>query len=376
MDVRIEALLQEDIDWEYLLRMAHRHKVAPLLYWHLDATCPEAVPENAFGRLRAHFRANSLRNLFLTKELLGIVNIFGAHGIPVVPYKGPALAASVYGNLMLREFNDLDVLVHRHDVPKAKELLASMGYQARYQLSHAQEAAFLRSQCEHPFKRKDGKSVVELHWEITDRHFFSFDTERLWSRLNRIPLGDDIVLNLSPEDMLLILCVHGSKHAWERLGWICDVAELVRVHQDMEWERIMAQASALGGQRMLLLGLFLAGDLLGTVLPGKVSQVVRTEPTAKALAKQLREQLFQETDYPAGFPQVHKGEAPAFHTLHLKARERLRDKIRYCVRKATTLSGEDWELLPLPKFLFPLYYVLRPIRLTKKYGPEILKRFL
>jgi hypothetical protein len=347
--------------------------MAPLLYWHLDATSPEAVPENALDRLRSHFRSNSLRNLFLAGELLRILNVFEAHGIPAVPYKGPSLAVSVYGDLALREFCDLDILVHRHDVPQAKEALASMGYQARYRLTGAQEAAFLRSQCEHPFMREDGKSIVELHWGVAEKHFFSLDTECLWGRLDRIPLGGGTVLNLSPEDMLLILCVHGCRHAWERLGWVCDVAELVRVCQDMEWEWVMARASALGGERMLLLGLSLASDLLEAALPEKVSQRLRGEPIVKTLAIGICEQLFRETDIPGGFLEGYEG-APAFHTLHVKLKERLRDKIRYFVLKAVTLRGEDWDLLPLPRFLFPFYYVVRPIRLIGKYGPRMFKR--
>jgi hypothetical protein len=364
------------MDWEHLLRTAHRHGVAPLLYWHLEATCSEAVSEDVLKRLRDRFRANSLRNLFLTEELLRILSAFEVHGLPAIPYKGPTLAASAYGNLALREFNDLDILVRRRDVPKAKAVLVSMGYQARYQLTPVQEAVFLRSQREHPFRREDGKSAVELHWSIVEKDFFPLDTERLWERLDQIPLGDGTVPNLSPEDMLLVLCVHGARHAWKRLEWICDVAELVRARQeDLEWEQLMAQAGSLGSERVLLLGLFLASDLLGAVLPEKVSQRVRSDKTVRVLAERAREQLFQETDLPAGLLEGHNG-GPAFHGSHLKVKERLRDKARYLIRKTTALRGEDWELLPLPRYLFPLYYVLRAIRLTGKYVPKVLKRLL
>jgi hypothetical protein len=126
---------------------------------------------------------------------------------------------------------------------------------------------------------------------------------------------------------------------------------------------------------MLLLGLFLANDLLGAALPQRVSHRVRADPTVAVLAEQVREQLFRETGGLAGLLKGRE-EAPAFHPLHLKVRERLRDKIRYCVLKATAMRGEDWELLPLPKLLFPLYSVIRPIRLARKYGLRISKRLL
>jgi len=375
-DVRIRALIREGTDWEYLLRTARRHGVASLLYRHLEAACPQAVPEEVFGTLRDHFRANSVRNLSLTGELLRLLDAFGAHGIPAVPYKGPALAVSAYGNLALREFIDLDILVHRQDVAKAREVLVYMGYRARYRLTGAQEEAFLRSKYEHPFTREDGKVVVELHWELAERHFLPFDNERLWERLEPVSLGGKDVPTFSPEDMLLILCVHGAQHAWERLGWVCDVAELIRVRQEgMGWDDIMAQASALGGERMLLLGLCLANDLLGVALPERVAQRVRADATAKALAEWTGEQLFGETDRPAGFLEGYKG-APAFHFLHLRVRESLWEKTRYFVRKATILTGEDWSLRRLPRVLFPLYYILRLVRLTKKYGPRLLKRVL
>ena len=62
---------------------------------------------------------------------------------------------------------------------------------------------------------------------VTPQHFL----ERLWERVGRVPLGGNSVPSFAPEDMLLILCVYGSKHTWGRLKWVCDIAELIRVHQ-------------------------------------------------------------------------------------------------------------------------------------------------
>jgi hypothetical protein len=374
MAVRIGALVREGMDWDYLLRMAHRHRMAPLLYWQLDAACLEAVPESVVHNLQEHFRANSLRNLALTRELLRILKAFESQGIPVVPYKGPVLAASVYRNLALREFGDLDILVHLHDILRAEELMASLGYMPQHQLTQAQEAATIRYGCERIFARHDGEIIVELHWRITPRRLsFPLDTECLWGRLQRGLLGGSTVLNLSPEDTLLILCAHGAKpnHRWERLGWICDVAELLRVCQeDIAWERLLARASALGGERMLLLGLALASDLPGVNLPEKVSQRVKIDSTVEAIAGQIRKGLFREDNGRTTFL-----EGSYFSPFYLRTRERLADKIRYCVRTAMTQTLEDWEFLPLPKALFSFYHALRLIRLTEKYGRRLLERF-
>jgi hypothetical protein len=349
---RIRSLIREGMDW------------------HLDVAYSETIPESALDHLQGHFRANSLRNLSLTAELLRILRTLRAHGIDAVPYKGPTLAASAYGNLALREFIDLDIMIRRQDVKNAKELLASLGYRPQHQLTPAQEAALIESRCEYAFVSDEGKGTVELRWEIAEHFSVGIAAEGLWSRLEQISLGGLNVPNLSPEDTLLILCAHGSKHLWERLAWVCDIAEQIRSHQDMKWEQVMVRASAMGGERMMLLGLFLASYLLGASLPEEVLRRVQADPAVEVLAEQVTEQLFGGVNGLAGlFGGAY------FHPLHIKMNERLQDKIRYCVRAVTTQTVEDWELLPLPNFLFPFYYVLRPIRLISKYGRRLLRHF-
>ena len=369
---RIRALLGREIDWSYLLSTALPHGMMPLLYWHLNATCSDAVPKTAMEQLRGHFHDNTRRNLFLTGELLRLLNLFEAQGISAIPYKGPALAASVYGNIALRNFSDLDVLVHRQVVPRAKELLISSGYQPAHQLTNAQEAAFLQYECEHLFTRDDGASIVELHWEIMPRRLsFPLDTELLWERLGSISFGGKVVPTLSPEDLLLILCAHGSKHLWERLAWICDVTGLIQAHWGMDWEWVVQQADTLGGSRMLSLGLLLARDLLGATLPEEVSQKVQADPVSRSLAADVRERLFSEAD---GQPGIF--EDSMFHPFCLRVRERLRDRVRYCIRSAMTPGEADWEFLSLPPLFSSLYYVLRPVRLTGKYGRRMVARYV
>jgi hypothetical protein len=133
------------------------------------------------------------------------------------------------------------------------------------------------------------------------------------------------------------------------------VAALLRLHQRMDWGRVLEQAEASGSLRILFLGLLLASDLLGTALPTGIAQRLQTDAVATRLGAQVCAQLFREAD----------SSPKAFETLRfrLRGRERLRDKLRYCVHRPTTLTAGDWALLRLADALFPLYYLLRPLRL-------------
>jgi hypothetical protein len=147
--------------------------------------------------------------------------------------------------------------------------------------------------------------------------------------------------------LLLILCVHASKDAWERLRYVCDVAELVHTHRDMDWRRVVERAGRLGSQRMLFVGLLLARDLLEMPLPEEVSRKAHADPAVQALVRRIGERLFQRIDHsPSRFAEV------PFRPIHMKMRERLRDKVRFLIRLATTHTVGDWMALPLPKPLF------------------------
>lgn len=375
---RIKTLLQQDIDWPNMIQMAESHKLPPLLYWSLNNTCPEAVPDAFMEQLRSMANATAYYNLFLAAELNRLLELLATRQIPALPFKGPVLAASAYGNLSLRQFDDLDILLHKHDFLRAKDLLLKQGYREMHQVTHEEEAAHLRSPRRYHcmFVRDDKKPIyVELHWGVTAKYFsFPLDHERLWKHLESVPLAGSMVLNIPAEELLLYLCVHGSKHLWGRLLWICDVAELIRSHQNLDWDKLVNHANAHGSKRMLFLGLFLASDLLGVELPKEVSNMIQADGVVKLLSERVRERLFRENQDADGF-----FEKPLFY---LKMREGLGDKARlvyyYCLKyflMAVTPNKLDQETMPLPGSVSFLYYLVRPVRLIKEYGKNPLKRF-
>lgn len=373
-DARIRKLLREPIDWEYLLRTAGEHGVLPLVSWRLGSF-PELIPEDVLESLRSIVQHNKLRNLLLAGELVKLLDLFRRHGIPAVSYKGPVLAASVYRNLALRKPGDLDLLMRREDVRRARDLLRARGYEPMIrpdlsvgQLDGGQEEAFFRFEREYGLTHGETGIDVELQWRIMPTQFtFPLEVEDLRKRLQQVSLGRTEIHTVSPEDLLLVLCVHGSKHFWERLQWVCDVAETLRAYREkMNWDELVGRASSLGCRRMLFLGLFLANDVLEVELPEEISQEVASDPVVEELAGEVYEWLFKE---PEDLRDLLEGSA--FCPFHFRVRERLQDRLLYWARTFVTPNCSDWLSVTLPVRLLSLYYVLRPLRLAGKYGKRL-----
>src|SRR2546427_4838564 len=106
---RLRSLIRGGIDWPYLLRQAEAHGVMPLLSWQLARNCLDAIPRPILDQLQKYYYSNARSNFLLTEELLRLLDLLTSHGIRAIPFKGPALAASVYGNIALRQFCDLDL---------------------------------------------------------------------------------------------------------------------------------------------------------------------------------------------------------------------------------------------------------------------------
>ncbi len=364
---RLRSLLGGKLEWDRVISLAEYHGLLPLLYWHLSQNLAAQAPSAVLFDLEGRFRHNAMRNLWRTGELLRILDLLSQNGIRAVPYKGPALASSLYGNPALREFYDLDLFLQAEDFPRAKEILLSAGYQPELSLTPSQERALLRSDCEYNFQSHDQATRLEVHWQVAPWHMaLSLDTGPWTQRLERSALEGASVFAFSPPDLLLILCVHGGKHCWQSLIWIADVAELLQAHPDLDWREALHQARRAGAERLLLLGLFLAHDLLAAPLQHELQQRVEHDPEVRFLAGRVVEHLFAS--------RTSRTAWEAFRFLQ-RSRERSVDRWRYLLRTVLTPTPAEWSVAALPAALFPLYVLLRLFRLGGKYSALAWRRW-
>ena len=185
--------------------------------------------------------------------------------------------------------------------------------------------------------------------------------EILWENVSTLSVAGRGVKIHAPEDLLLILCIHGGKHRWEHLGWLCDVAEMIRRYPDLDWAKVIHRASTLGARRILLVGLLLARNVLGAQVPNHVIREIQADHVVEELANQVQHSLTSETPLAVGETEQY----------YMGLRERPVDKARVAINQVKhylMLTARDREVLPLRGPLSGLLYVVRPFRLVWEYG--------
>jgi hypothetical protein len=318
----MQKLVHQPIDWQYLIDRSYQQGVMPLLYRNLEKHGSGLVPVDVLQTLRQMFFNNSQYSLLLTRELIQTFKLLHEHNIAAVPYKGPVLAAAVYGDVSLREYGDIDIVVRQEDILKAERLLLAQGYVHKDQMSEADKAAFLQSKHEHNFTfiHRVSDIMLELHWRITPRVTSLIEPKHFWQNLQSETLAGAPYLNLSLADWLPILCVHGSRHRWERLTWLCDIAEIMR-HQAIDWDAVIQRSQVLSCRRMLFLGVLLSHYILDAPLPDRVLQEMTADADVLKLVSTSYQQLLCE------MPVADRFLGKTIYQI--RASDRLQEKVLY-----------------------------------------------
>ncbi len=351
--------VEGNVDWDAFLALAERNRLFPLA--HRALTPCAGVPETVRSQLRSAYADNARHALLLAGELRRLMDALHAAGIPVLAYKGPALAVRAYGHLALRTYSDLDLLVVPEDEPAAGTVLRAHGYVSAYGFSPAQDAAFRRVDGDYPYHHPETGGLVELHARVSSTRFVAhLPTARLMARARSVPMGGGDVPAPEDDDLFIALCLHGAKHRWARLEWLACAAALA-VRAELDLASVVRRAGEMGARRTVLLALLLARDALGLVLPASVQASAETDRPLNGLADEARGLWF--------VPDAEHGQGtPANLRYTARLRDGIADRVRYAARWLFVPSPEDWAWVRLPDGLAPLSRVRRPLRLAARYS--------
>lgn len=356
---KIISLIDDKFDWQHLLDIASRHRLKPLLYYNLNAICPKLVHEDTLKELKDSFNANVCKNLMLTGELIKVLNLLESEGITAIPYKGPVLASMAYGNIGLREFRDLDIFIDKSDVLNAKNIIISQGYEL-YNPIKIEDSFYMKLEPEYQFINKNIGIIIEVKWKF-EGNFFSFsDSNNLSNKLNTFDFNIFKIKTFSPVNQLLILCIHSAKHDWSSLSWICDISEFIS-NGNIDLLETLKKAEKLGLKRILLINLSLARIFFDLELPDEILYCLNSNHYVKKFSFQIKKRLFEQNKSINLFEKFF---------LDLRKRENRFDSVKDCINGLTKPTYADFKEVPLPEFLFLLYYLIRPILLLKRYGKD------
>ena len=361
-DASIPGLLDRVEDWTYLLELARRQHVLPLLQDCLSTNGRRAGPQAVFWTLAQAVAMIQARNRQLARELVRLHRAAADAHIRLLSFKGPVLAAAYYGDIGLRQFGDLDVLVDRASSDRAEELFAGLGYRRARDFGF--EVSLINAR---------RRIAVDLHRAVSADNFpIALEFDGLWERREKVELGHGCAETLSTPDLVLVIGVEAARDARQgkaKLGKMSDLVHVLRALTDTEWAQIEREARRLDVRRVLWFASELASSLLRMPAP---RQVDLDAPPARLIP------FLRETEarvfHAQGAPPPSRRRGDVFH-FHL--RERWRDKLfPYALRvhRLVTPNVHDRSVIALPTALKPLYYLVRPVRLLIQYGGPRLRQ--
>lgn len=369
---QIKTILEQKLDWDSIINISYRNGVLPLISANLLQTFGDLLPPAIKEKLALQFHEHTQNNLFLTAKLLEIVHLLSDSEIPVLPFKGPTLAMRAYGNLSLRQFVDLDILVQPKHFDEAIKKLTENGYKTVGEVPRLKRKSFFfMSKKDIGLADEHLRVRIELHWKLSGAHFaLPFELNGLWDRLENQNLGGVQIKTTPFADLFIYLCLHGSRHGWERLAWICDLNELIRAEQksgkEIDWQTIKHQGKQLGCEKVVELGLFLINEFFGAKTDYPAWKEIENNETFRKIVSQVKIRIFSENSTTT--------EIGDWYLYHLTLKEKKTDKLKlhfhyflWYLRLLITPNSLDKTVFNLPKIFYPLYYILRPTRLLYTY---------
>jgi hypothetical protein len=364
------------INWPRVLSLAHRHEVLPLL--NIALRDFPGVPAPQHQSLECYCRTVVAHNLSLASELVELLDAFESAHLFAVPFKGPAWTVALYGSLGLRQIADLDIFIDKRQAGEVFKLLVTRGYTLaeKFKTMAVEEIRLQHKDVEliHP----ETGIHLELHWAACEPFF----DRRLSTLMFWEPAWTTTVLHRqmtmpSAEDVFFLLALHGLRHRWESLKWICDIAALIGAYPALDWATVLSKATKLSRRRMVLLPLALVHRLLDVPLPASVLKAISQDSTIPVLVRQLQRQHYSEQSSPAAQPRDAVFGFVYRQSVLVRAQERFKDRMQllgnvfFGLMKPTASDRGYFSPHTMPE---PLCWFVRPFRLLSIYGPACILR--
>ena len=357
----IQILFQKGINLQLFQELLIYHKVLPLLYPYLKRSdFSRYFDKDNINQIHRLYVNNAKRNLSLSGLLKQVLTMLAECGIKTVPIKGPVLAEELYGDVTCRAFSDIDILVPKEDAFKAYKNLVLKGLTPELHLTGRQFQKYQKTEDHIILYAGNPSKAIELHWELSDRYLYvPFEFRHVEKNLSQGSFWGTPIFRFSKEDLLVYLCVHGSKHCWYNLESVFLVARLLSDNNVLDWKHILCLTERIHCKTKVLLGLYLAERLFDVSLPSELLVLIKkNNRKLSKLSSYILSVIFQKNKKTQWAVTKYK-----FTFYQFQVMDRLRDKIRYIFFVLFFPTNYDWQAKVLPDKLTFLYFFFRPFRL-------------
>jgi hypothetical protein len=361
------------LDWNIVLNLAIIHGIFPLVYNTISRLNNSTVPKNIILFLQQKYIRNTIIVVGLADEIVRIVSEMELSSVHPLILKGPPLSIKIKEDIALRVSNDIDILVDPAEFPRAEKILEKLDYKRispDFPLTPRQQKNFFKK--DHHFEYINEKRAikVELHWRIR-----SFNIKRfpIVSNLctQKIDVNGFPVPVMNNEYWLIYLMVHGYKHMWVRLRWLYDIKKFIE--QNIDWKKTILIADNSELRPILHQTLILLNILFEVPLPHCLKQSVENDKKAWQLYYTVMEKLcITQTGLPDyKFSLINSLSSKRINYYDFSSK--LSNKLSYIISQFKP-HEEEFKLIFLPDFLFPLYYIIKPFywlwrRITTNRAP-------
>jgi len=238
------------------------------------------LPQEVREKWEGFYYNNLKRNVLALEQIIEIQNALKETGIKFILLKGIALITSVYKNLGLRSFADIDLLVKKEDLPLIKYKLENLNYRLQGQ---KQASLLERFGCGDWSFLKQGLLPLDIHWQLCQYERFKgiikFDEQKIFQDAVYIEINNNQLLTLSKEDLFLYLSMHFALvHGFSGFNWFYDLKSVIDYYkEDFNWGLLIDKAKKANLSTTLYYALFFYQKKLDSDFPSEI--LMRLEPS-------------------------------------------------------------------------------------------------
>ena len=297
-------------------------------------------------------------NMLMTNELLNVLKVFEEKNIDCIPFKGPVLTKLAYGDITLRQYVDLDILIEEKYLFHAAKILNKNSYNSDKPIELLQNKKYIMSDNDYSFFTLNNIHI-ELHWKLfREKIAKQIDIYNHNFSNAEVTINTKSIKTLSLEIMIVYLCLHGSKHLWERIEWIVDIDKLLKVGI-FDWNFILKISKELKVYNMFLLGISLSDELFDSNIPAEVRNHYLTNNKVQNLKFKMINLLNSNF--------MHEEKEKKIMILKFKYIMQMFDSkvepLKYIISIIFKPTHYDIYFINIPSTFSFLYYLVRPIRI-------------